>query len=190
MNFESAVVFDEAKAAELVHEKADSRTGGTYHLRQRLLADRGNYRLGLAFLPEVSQQQERSSESFLAGIEELVYQILLDSNGARQRVGEQQFFEAGLLVKPSWQHDDRKQEQSPGFLGLETPSGFRRDAFPRRAHRGCHRTTQAASWEAEFVYQGTGYRCVNRLTYLTSTIATPHRSPRRTWSSSMNSRAR
>ena len=89
MNFESAVVFDEAEAAELVHEEADSGTGGTDHLRQRLLADRGNYCLGLAFLSEISQQQEGSSESFLAGVEELVYEILLDPNGPRQRVGKQ-----------------------------------------------------------------------------------------------------
>lgn len=83
VNFKSAVVSNEAKAAEFIYKKADSRTGGADHVCQRFLANRRNYRLGLAFLPEVSQQQERSSESFLAGIEELVYQILLDPNGAR-----------------------------------------------------------------------------------------------------------
>ena len=77
MNFEGAVVFDEPEAPEFVHEKADSRTSRADHLRQHLLIDLRNYLLGLALFPKIGQRRERSRESFLAGVEELVYQILL-----------------------------------------------------------------------------------------------------------------
>src|SRR5580704_3485508 len=79
VNFEGAVVFDKAKAPELVHEKADSRTGRADHLRQHFLIDPGNYLLRLSVFSEIGQQEECSRKSFFAGVEELVYQILLYS---------------------------------------------------------------------------------------------------------------
>src|ERR1700675_4191400 len=77
MNLEGTVVFDKAETPELVHEEADSRSGSADHLRQHLLTDLRNYRLRRALFPEISQQQECSREPFLAGVEKLVYQILL-----------------------------------------------------------------------------------------------------------------
>ena len=65
-------IVDEAQLSEPVHEEADPRPGGADHLGKRLLTDLRNYRLGYALLAEMSQQEQNPSESFFAGIEELV----------------------------------------------------------------------------------------------------------------------
>jgi hypothetical protein len=74
MNLQPAasVIVDEAQFPESVHEKADPRPGCTDHLRQGFLAHLGDYSLGHAFLAEVSEQQQEPSQSFFAGIKELV----------------------------------------------------------------------------------------------------------------------
>jgi len=76
MNSQSTagVVVDETWFSEPVHEETDARSGGADHLCQGLLTDLGNYNLRHAVLPEVSEQQQNSSESLFAGIEELVNQ--------------------------------------------------------------------------------------------------------------------
>ena len=48
-----AAVLDEPLLAEPVHEKADSRSGGTDHLRQRLLTNLWDNRLGIAVLARI-----------------------------------------------------------------------------------------------------------------------------------------
>ena len=57
MNLQAAsmltAVLDEALLAEPVHEKADSRSGGTDHLRQRLLTNLWDNRLGIAVLARI-----------------------------------------------------------------------------------------------------------------------------------------
>jgi hypothetical protein len=74
MNLQRAarVIVDEAQFPESVHEKADPRPGCTDHIRQGFLAHLGDYSLGHAFLAEMSKQEQEPSQSFFAGIEELV----------------------------------------------------------------------------------------------------------------------
>src|SRR5688572_16598910 len=80
VDLESAVIFNQAELAELVHEEVDARARGPHHLGQRLLGElRQNARRRL-FLPVSREQKQGTSEVFLAGIEELVDQVLLDPN--------------------------------------------------------------------------------------------------------------
>ena len=76
VDVEPAVVVDEAKLFELVHEMTDARPGGADHLRQTLLADFGEDGLGTAFFAKMRKQQENSSQSLFARVEKLVNKIL------------------------------------------------------------------------------------------------------------------
>jgi len=69
------VIVDEAQLPEPVHEKTDPRARCSYHFRQHLLTDLGNYNLGFAFLAKMSEQQEDSGQPLFARIEKLVNQI-------------------------------------------------------------------------------------------------------------------
>ena len=51
VNFQAAVVMDEAQPSKLIHKIADMLPGRTHHLRQRFLTYLGKDMLGLAFLP-------------------------------------------------------------------------------------------------------------------------------------------
>src|ERR1700723_4195860 len=73
---EPAVVLDESQFLEFVHEKIDTRTRRTDHLCQSFLGYFGNDPLGLLLLAVAGQQQEGAGQSFLAGVEKLVDQIL------------------------------------------------------------------------------------------------------------------
>jgi hypothetical protein len=62
VDFDVAVVVDQAELAELVHELTDARPCGANHLRQCLLADiRGDW-LRRAFLAEMRQQQKHTGK--------------------------------------------------------------------------------------------------------------------------------
>ncbi len=75
---QAALVLDKARLPELVHEETDSGPRGADHLSQRFLADHRKGRLGLVYLPKVGQQQQHPCQPFLAGIKELIHQILFD----------------------------------------------------------------------------------------------------------------
>ena len=79
-------IVDEAELLELVHEKADPRPGGAYHLPECLLTDLGDYNLGHTLLTEVSKQEQNPSQSLFAGIEKLVDQIFFVSNISCQQI--------------------------------------------------------------------------------------------------------
>ena len=81
---QSTFVINEPQLAELIHKETDARAGGADHLGQRFLTDLRNDRLRLTFLPKVGQQQQCSRQPLLAGIEELIHQILLDADGMHQ----------------------------------------------------------------------------------------------------------
>src|SRR5712675_2766750 len=86
VNLQVTVVGDEPQLAELVHEKTDSRASSADDLRQRLLTDLRNHRLGLVFLSEVSQQEQDPRQPLLTCIKELVYQVRLNSNIAGEYI--------------------------------------------------------------------------------------------------------
>src|SRR5882762_74813 len=56
MDVQAAVVFDEPKFPELIHERTDPRSSGADHLRQQFLTDLRNHRLDLPFLAKAGQQ--------------------------------------------------------------------------------------------------------------------------------------
>ena len=87
MNQHAAVVIDEPELAEFVHEVADSRPGGSDHSRQYFLTDFWNHRFLLAFLAKVRKQKQNPSQPLLAGIEQLIDQVLFKANIAGEQVG-------------------------------------------------------------------------------------------------------
>ena len=87
MNLQSvAIVVNETHLSEAVHEEADARTGGAYHLSEGLLTNLGRYGLGRAFFAEVSEQKEDARKSFFTGIEELIDEILFITNISSQQI--------------------------------------------------------------------------------------------------------
>ena len=82
VNGDAAIVVDEAKIAELVHEFVDSRTGGAHHLGQGFLADFGNRRFRLIHLPITGHQQQQAGKPLFAGVEQLVDQVFFEVNVA------------------------------------------------------------------------------------------------------------
>src|SRR5690349_7599471 len=90
MDFQAAIVFDETQLPELIHEKIDPGAGGPHHFRQRLLADLGNHTLGRSFFPETGEQEKNPSQSFLAGIEKLIHQVLFVADVSRQQIPYEQ----------------------------------------------------------------------------------------------------
>ena len=102
VDFESpAVVVDEAEFTELIHEKADSGTSGTHHFCQGFLANLGKDLLRFAVLSKVGHQEQYPCEPFLAGVEEPVDQIFLDSNVAREQIGHEELGEPRLVTDHS-----------------------------------------------------------------------------------------
>ena len=94
-----AVVIDETQLAELIREETDAGARGADHLGERFLTDLRNHRLRLAFLAEVRQQEQHPREPLLAGIKEVIHQILFDAHRVRQQIGHKQLGEGGLLVQ-------------------------------------------------------------------------------------------
>jgi len=76
----SAIVTNEAQFPELSHEKIDALPRCANHFREHLLRYSGKHPLRLGFLGVASQQQQSSSQAFLAGVKKLIDQILLDAD--------------------------------------------------------------------------------------------------------------
>src|SRR6266481_2141208 len=77
---QSAIVTDEAEFPELGHEEIDALPRSTNHFREHLLRYFGKHFLRLGFLAVASQQQKSASQTFLAGVKELIDQIFIDAN--------------------------------------------------------------------------------------------------------------
>ena len=80
-------IVNEARLPEFIHEKVDPRSGRAYHLCEGFLADRLDYSFRHAFLAKTRKREKNSSQAFLAGIEELVNQIVLPADVPRQQIG-------------------------------------------------------------------------------------------------------
>ena len=80
MDLKSAIVMNEAQFPEFVHEKIHPRSRCANHFRQHLLRYFGKHLLRLGFRAVASEQQKSPSQPFLARIEKLIDQILLDSD--------------------------------------------------------------------------------------------------------------
>jgi len=84
-----AVVFDEAQFSEFVHEKIDPWACRADHLRQHFLRYFGKDLLRLARRAIAREQEESAGQPLLAGVKELVDQVLLDSEVPCQYVGDE-----------------------------------------------------------------------------------------------------
>ena len=80
------VVLNEAECPEFIHEKVDPGARCANHFRQHLLRYFGKQLLWLGFLAVASEQQKSAGQSFLARIEKLIDQILLDSDVPRKHI--------------------------------------------------------------------------------------------------------
>src|SRR5208337_777379 len=89
VNVDLAVVLDEAQFPEFVHEKIDPGPRCANHLRQHLLRYLGKDLLRQARRAITRQQQQSACQAFLAGVEELVDQILLDADVSRQHMRDE-----------------------------------------------------------------------------------------------------
>ena len=91
MHFDRAIVADETKSSELVHEMTDSGPRRADHFGQSLLAEVDVDRLRIGVLAEVCEQQQQSRQSLLARVEELIDQVLFHATVASQQVGDEKF---------------------------------------------------------------------------------------------------
>src|ERR1700730_11708953 len=92
-------VVDQPQLSKLVHEKAHARSRRTDHLRQRLLADLRYDRLGPTFLAKIRQQKKGSRQAFLARVEQLIHQVRLNPDGARQEMRDEHLRKGRLLME-------------------------------------------------------------------------------------------
>src|SRR6267378_6143791 len=99
MDLQAAVVMDEAHLPEPIHEVAHPRTRRADHRGQRILADLRDDALRSRLLAEVRKQQEKPGQALLAGVEELVHQVLFDPNVARQQIRGEELRELRLSME-------------------------------------------------------------------------------------------
>jgi hypothetical protein len=96
---QAAVIIDKTKLLELIHEMTDPRPGGADHLCQVFPIDSGTYSFGSTILAKMSQQQENSSQTLLAGVEKVVDDIPFESDIARKQMCDEQFRDIVLFVQ-------------------------------------------------------------------------------------------
>jgi hypothetical protein len=82
-----AVVFYETEFPEFIHEQINSGPRCANHFREHLLRHLGKHLLRLTWRAIAREQQQGARQSFLTGVEELVYKVRLDSNVSREHVG-------------------------------------------------------------------------------------------------------
>ena len=76
----AVVVFDEAEFSKFVHEEIDARARRADDFRQSLLGNVRQFTVWLVLRFSIAAEHEqRPSQAFLTGIEELIDQIFLDS---------------------------------------------------------------------------------------------------------------
>ena len=86
---QAAVVLDETQLPELVHEEIYAGAGGADHFREHFLRDFGKNPLEFVFLAIAREKEQRARQALLAGIEELIDQVLLNSDVPRQHEGDE-----------------------------------------------------------------------------------------------------
>jgi hypothetical protein len=97
VNFNVAVVINKTHP-EFVHKKTYARSRRADHLRKCLLADFSYNWLRPTFLAKIRQKQKDPCQPFLALIEQLIDQVLLDTTIASQEVRDKQLGKRWLFV--------------------------------------------------------------------------------------------
>src|ERR1700739_423268 len=103
MNADTCVVFDESELAKATHESVHARSRAPDHIRQRLLRDRLNQRALLPGWAILRQKQQDSRQPFFGSIKELIHQVGLGFQTAREQKRRKQI-RKGLLLP----HDTKK----------------------------------------------------------------------------------
>src|ERR1700730_9228845 len=137
VNFQVAVVFNEAQFPEFIHEVTDARPRGADHLREGLLADLRNYLLRSAVLAKIRQEEKSSCQTPLARIEQMTKQFLLDEQGPSQKMPDEHLGKRWLLVEDA-NYGDLLQPHDLAFCH-------------RHGCRDAPRLPGQASFAAEFV---------------------------------------
>src|ERR1700674_753608 len=132
VNFNVAVVINKPQSPEFVHEKTHARSRRADHLRKCLLADFSYNWLRPTFLAKIRQKQKDPCQPFLARIEQLIDQVLLDTTIASQEVRDKQLGKRWLLM----------DHASDGYLCYSHNHAFR--------HSGDGCQTQRLSGQAPF----------------------------------------
>ena len=99
MNFELAVVFDQAQFSKLVHEKIHARSGRANHLSECLLVELYGQRFQATVIAVIGQQQKSPCQPHLAGIEQLIDQVRFNSGGPSQKMGKKIVGKLLVLMK-------------------------------------------------------------------------------------------
>jgi len=99
VDFQTAVVFDEAKLPKLIHETTDVRTRRADHFRQHFVAYLGHDTFGLAVFAIAGEQQKDASQTLLTGVKNLVHQVRFIPDVAREHVSDEEFRKIVALVK-------------------------------------------------------------------------------------------
>jgi len=112
------VVFDEAQLPEFVHEGAHARAGRPDHLGERLLTDLRRDQFRRALLTDIPQEQEKACEALLAGVEQLIDQVLFDPAVAANQIEAcfARLVEAGFMSLGS----EVDEAGNLAFTGLST----------------------------------------------------------------------
>jgi len=94
-----AIVLNEAQFPELVHEEIHSRARCPDHFRQHFLRDFREYVLKLVFRAIASEQKKNAGQPFLAGVKEMIDQILFDANIPRKQIADETVGESMFRVE-------------------------------------------------------------------------------------------
>jgi hypothetical protein len=97
VNLKLAVVADQSQFPKLVHEEINARPGRANHFGERHRS-RNWYRFRTA-IAVIGQQHKSPCQSHLAGIEQLVHQVRLNSGGAGQKMVEEIVRKLCLVVE-------------------------------------------------------------------------------------------
>src|ERR1700681_51751 len=95
----AAVVFDEAQLPKFVHENAHPRPSGADHLGERLLADFRYDRLWSSLLAKICHDEKQPRQTFLARIEKLIEQVLLNSGIPSQYIRQEHLGKRWLVME-------------------------------------------------------------------------------------------
>jgi len=132
VNFDFAVVFDKTELPEFVHEKIHTGACRANHFRKRLLRDFGKNLLRITLRAIAREQQQGTRQPFLGRVEELIYQVLLDSDVSCQHIGDEAVGELVFSVKDAIHF---------AFLNDEHSGG---------CNRGCRRHANQLARQAAF----------------------------------------
>jgi hypothetical protein len=88
LNFQFAVVFDQTQLPKFVHENIHARPRRSNQRGECVLVHTYRYRFRTNVVAIIGQQQKSPCQPHLAGIEQLVDQVSLNSGGSSQKMVE------------------------------------------------------------------------------------------------------